>query len=526
MADENLQYTVTFKTRAEGTGAQDARRSVRELADETERLNRLSTPEKIGFTETAYYDLQAAVDAADKKVKAHTETTNTATKSGKNFGAAIGQAGFQVQDFAVQVGAGQNAMVAFAQQGSQLLGMFGPGGAVAGALLAVGAIAYNVFKGMGDDVQGILPQGDALKNLLDDIAKNAEAASDEDIDFAIEAMRSATQEAANLRDRWRETNAAADAYEATQLENQEKIRQAFVEFRRMRGERIDELAEIAAQEKATADRRLLEAKQQSEAAAKRRSDAEDAVKLAQDELVRAANLSAEKQQQLEIERQKRDEMKAQLDLLEQQSKQTLGFWGAVAEGGMPWSKTPAAEAASKKLADPVMAAELAATNGRIADLDAKLQAQGEVTAQVIAAAERASDVAVKLADIFQAVDTDTARIQETLQAGDIAGKVSEAAKVAEATAAEIKNALPAVETSNEEQRLAKESLLKLVADGKLTVNETAQAIRDLQTLARGNEGLLQNVISMVTTSQAVQARQDREISDLKKRFEGLLNGIK
>ena len=43
-------------------------------------------------------------------------------------GAAVGQAGFQIQDFAVQVQAGTSALTALSQQGSQLLGVFGTGG--------------------------------------------------------------------------------------------------------------------------------------------------------------------------------------------------------------------------------------------------------------------------------------------------------------------------------------------------------------------------------------------------------------
>jgi hypothetical protein len=64
---------------------------------------------------------------------------------------AIQQAGFQIGDFAVQVGAGQNALVAFAQQGSQLAGIFGPGGAVLGAVIAIGgAIAGGLVRAFSE----------------------------------------------------------------------------------------------------------------------------------------------------------------------------------------------------------------------------------------------------------------------------------------------------------------------------------------------------------------------------------------
>lgn len=48
------------------------------------------------------------------------------------------QAGYQVGDFAVQVQSGTNVAVAFGQQASQLLGFFGPYGAIAGAGIAIG----------------------------------------------------------------------------------------------------------------------------------------------------------------------------------------------------------------------------------------------------------------------------------------------------------------------------------------------------------------------------------------------------
>lgn len=67
----------------------------------------------------------------------------SSAQAGKGFKGMIGmlqQAGYQIGDFAVQVQAGQSALVAFSQQGSQLLGAFGPYGAIAGALLTLGTI--------------------------------------------------------------------------------------------------------------------------------------------------------------------------------------------------------------------------------------------------------------------------------------------------------------------------------------------------------------------------------------------------
>jgi hypothetical protein len=66
---------------------------------------------------------------------------DNATRSSGRFGQAMGQAGFQIQDFATQVSMGQNALTAFGVQFAQFAGIFGTGGAIAGAVVTVGLLA-------------------------------------------------------------------------------------------------------------------------------------------------------------------------------------------------------------------------------------------------------------------------------------------------------------------------------------------------------------------------------------------------
>lgn len=61
----------------------------------------------------------------------------TSRKGMRRFELIAQQAGYQVGDLAVQIQGGTNAAIAFGQQGSQLLGFFGPGGALVGAGLAI-----------------------------------------------------------------------------------------------------------------------------------------------------------------------------------------------------------------------------------------------------------------------------------------------------------------------------------------------------------------------------------------------------
>lgn len=72
-------------------------------------------------------------------------TTDVASGGNKSWKTSMQQAGYQVQDFIVQVQAGQSALVAFSQQGSQLAGAFGPGGAVVGAIIALGSVLAGVL---------------------------------------------------------------------------------------------------------------------------------------------------------------------------------------------------------------------------------------------------------------------------------------------------------------------------------------------------------------------------------------------
>lgn len=67
-----------------------------------------------------------------------------------SFRNAAGQVGFQVQDMVAQLQSGTSAFVAIGQQGSQLAGAFGPGGAVLGAVIALAAAVGGVlYKSLG-----------------------------------------------------------------------------------------------------------------------------------------------------------------------------------------------------------------------------------------------------------------------------------------------------------------------------------------------------------------------------------------
>lgn len=90
------------------------------------------------------------LQAEFQQSKAWIEATHGSGITGfKSVGQAAQQAGYQLQDFFIQVAGGQNVIIAFTQQASQMLGFFGAGGAMIGAGLAIGGLVANMLL-LGD----------------------------------------------------------------------------------------------------------------------------------------------------------------------------------------------------------------------------------------------------------------------------------------------------------------------------------------------------------------------------------------
>lgn len=147
---EGLGNQIAILDEAQENGARSAAILAAQLragagATDTEK-------EKIGELTGQLYDMKNGTDAG--------------AKSHVNWKNSMQQAGYQVQDFIVQVQGGQSAIVAFSQQGSQLAGAFGPQGAVVGALIALGSVIVGTLvKSMGNATDTIKTLGDAASAL-------------------------------------------------------------------------------------------------------------------------------------------------------------------------------------------------------------------------------------------------------------------------------------------------------------------------------------------------------------------------
>lgn len=105
----------------------------------------------MGATEAQRREIAETYDAiqAKKKLAAQTGALNQQFRFMRG---GMGQVGHQIQDVVVQAQMGTNAFLILGQQGSQVASLFGPHGALLGALLAVGA-AFGTYLTSSRDVQ-------------------------------------------------------------------------------------------------------------------------------------------------------------------------------------------------------------------------------------------------------------------------------------------------------------------------------------------------------------------------------------
>jgi hypothetical protein len=83
---------------------------------------------------------------------------------------AIQQAGFQVNDFFLQVAGGQNIILAFSQQMGQLIQFFGTWGSVVGAAIAIGGALYLMFGDVKTAVEKLNTANDELTKSLSSLS--------------------------------------------------------------------------------------------------------------------------------------------------------------------------------------------------------------------------------------------------------------------------------------------------------------------------------------------------------------------
>lgn len=118
-------------------------------------------------------DFATAAGRADTSATKMSSSVDKASPKLRGFGTGAQQVGYQVQDMIVQIQGGTSAFVAIGQQGSQLAGAFGPGGAVIGAIIALSAaVAGTLVKSLGSAKVSAEELQASTKTLNDVLQKN------------------------------------------------------------------------------------------------------------------------------------------------------------------------------------------------------------------------------------------------------------------------------------------------------------------------------------------------------------------
>lgn len=118
-------------------------------------------------------DFATSAGKADTSATKMASSVDKATPKLKGFGTGAQQIGYQVQDMIVQIQGGTSAFVAIGQQGPQLAGAFGPGGAVIGAIIALSAaVGGTLVKSLGGAKVSAEELQASTKTLDDVLQKN------------------------------------------------------------------------------------------------------------------------------------------------------------------------------------------------------------------------------------------------------------------------------------------------------------------------------------------------------------------
>lgn len=164
---ENSAGSLIFTIGGDASGMLDAARSVQSASNNmVNSLNSVSSASKNAWS--AFGSLGNEAKTLTTNVTQVAAGVRAATTGMSGAGNIARQLGYQLQDVAVQAQMGTNGLIILGQQGSQVASVFGPSGAVIGAILAVAAaIGSTLFN----SVQKTDAELSKLINTVDKLGK-------------------------------------------------------------------------------------------------------------------------------------------------------------------------------------------------------------------------------------------------------------------------------------------------------------------------------------------------------------------
>lgn len=139
------------------------------------QLEELNRAHKVGAINARQHE--AALERLNREFAGAAPEMQRVAGASRGFGSQLQNVGFQIGDFATQVGAGTSATQALGQQLPQLLGGFGAVGAIAGAAAAIMIPLGSALLKTAFDAESLEDRMEGLEKATDAMTDAAEAAA-------------------------------------------------------------------------------------------------------------------------------------------------------------------------------------------------------------------------------------------------------------------------------------------------------------------------------------------------------------
>ena len=406
-----------------------------------------------------------AAAAMDKLQTSSTQAAAASTAAAGNVGKVgqvAAQAGYQVQDFATQVSMGTSAFTAFAQQAPQFLSIFGPGGALVGALVAVGAVATKVFLDMASNAK---EAGQAAEDLAEKLTDAYKTQGGKEAQAAISAIERQSE----LTNILRESELDLIDVKNNRIKTEEDLAKKQDDLTETAIRYLAQIGQITNAEAALDELRKQAAERQKEAAI---ADIEAGV---QGEISRYNNI---KSQRDDLDREVADAEKRIASLQQQQQELTAKVNLARASDEFLIQRGVEDEG-FKSTAAANAEAKLAGIEKQLSDLfkfvDSAPDKIGELTAT-------AFSQAAKVEQAVEGAKIEIEKIESEYKLSEKSQAITAASQQMSAAAQAISSEIEKFEPIGQVQEAAKAQLMQIVSDGQVTANEQQQVAASLSTL--------------------------------------------
>jgi predicted nucleic acid-binding Zn-ribbon protein len=476
MADANKKVNIAISTKADTAGADKVAKSMQSIATTT------------------------------------TVASSQVTKGANNMAFAVGNVGNQLQDIAVQAQSGTSAVTILAQQGPQLLSGFGPQGAIAGAVLALGALILS----------SMIKSTDAAKKA----AQDAWEAADEFAKKTEEAYKKAGGE-------------AADTFIAKSERIAELTRQSAdqeIDLANQQRERIKAQGDLikSQEDLAIASVKYLQATGQISDAEERIAEIQGKAREAQKEnavadieaSTAAAQIKYKAAQTLyEDARNEKTRIQEEIDAL-QQRQQTLNREANISRSSDKGMVAAGAQKAGyESAATSRLESQLAELEGAIANLQKESKKAPEKIDKalnaVYATAQEFDNAQKGAAAQIQELETKFNITESTQALNAGVANITEGVRT-------LKEDVAKLEPVNAQQQEAKNTIQAALADGKLTADEMLKVGAALQvllgTIKAGQEGNITTIQEMQKVMNALIASNNSLVEE-SRRQAGIIKSL-